>query len=106
MSAIDSASPATVLEVENLVTTFDTDAGTLTAVDGVSFSVAAGRTLGIVGESGCGKSVTALSIMRLLPQPMGRIARGQVLLEKAEKVCLITNSLSSESHLEAEVVTA
>ena len=88
MSAPDSASPATVLEVENLVTTFDTDAGTLTAVDGVSFSVAAGRTLGIVGESGCGKSVTALSIMRLLPQPMGKIAGGRILLGDQDLVSL------------------
>ncbi len=74
-------SPAPVLEVRDLVTTFDTDAGRLTAVDGVSFSVARGRTLGIVGESGCGKSVSALSIMRLLPQPMGRIAGGSILLD-------------------------
>jgi len=71
----------TVLEVQDLVTTFDTDAGRLTAVDGVSFTVRRGRTLGIVGESGCGKSVTALSIMRLLPQPMGRIERGRILFD-------------------------
>ena len=70
-----------VIDVRDLVTTFDTDAGVLTAVDGVSFSVRRGRTLGIVGESGCGKSVTALSIMRLLPQPMGRIAGGEVLFD-------------------------
>ena len=75
----DSTAP--VLEVRDLVTTFDTDAGRLTAVDGVSFSVARGRTLGIVGESGCGKSVSALSVMRLLPQPMGRIASGSILLD-------------------------
>ncbi|MBX7122742.1 MAG: ABC transporter ATP-binding protein [Opitutaceae bacterium] len=67
-----------VIDVRDLVTTFDTDAGVLTAVDGVSFAVRRGRTLGIVGESGCGKSVTALSIMRLLPQPMGKIASGDV----------------------------
>jgi len=86
----DSPSPSSVpvLEVDKLVTTFDTDEGTLTAVDGVSFSVSAGRTLGIVGESGCGKSVTALSIMRLLPQPMGRIASGQIRLEGRDLVTL------------------
>jgi len=67
--------------VRDLVTTFDTDNGVLTAVDGVSFQRHKGRTLGIVGESGCGKSVTAFSIMRLLPQPMGHIAGGQVLLD-------------------------
>jgi oligopeptide/dipeptide ABC transporter ATP-binding protein len=76
--------PATndvILSVRDLVTTFDTDAGRLTAVDGVSFDVRRGRTLGIVGESGCGKSVTALSIMRLLPQPMGQIRGGRILFE-------------------------
>ena len=57
-----------LLEVRNLVTAFDTDVGQLTAVDGVSFEVRKGQTLGIVGESGCGKSVTAMSVMRLLPQ--------------------------------------
>ena len=72
--------PELLLEVKDLVTAFDTDAGQVTAVDGVSFSVEKGKTLGIVGESGCGKSVTALSIIQLLPQPMGKILNGQVLL--------------------------
>ena len=77
-----SASPGDiVLEVRNLVTTFDTDNGVLTAVDGISFPVRRGRTLGIVGESGCGKSVTALSIMRLLPQPMGKIKNGEIFFD-------------------------
>ncbi len=75
------ADPDVILSVRGLVTTFDTDAGRLTAVDGVSFDVHRGRTLGIVGESGCGKSVTALSIMRLLPQPMGRIQAGRILFD-------------------------
>jgi oligopeptide/dipeptide ABC transporter ATP-binding protein len=65
-----------LLEVENLRTWFDTDAGTARAVDGVSFHVDKGEVLGIVGESGCGKSVTSLSIMRLVPQPPGRILDG------------------------------
>jgi oligopeptide/dipeptide ABC transporter ATP-binding protein len=60
------------------VTGFETDAGLVTAVDGVSFEVPAGKTLGLVGESGCGKSVTALSIIRLLPQPMGKILGGAI----------------------------
>ena len=67
-----------LLEVDNLVTEFATDEGLVRAVDGVSFSVEPGATVGIVGESGCGKSVTALSIMRLLPQPMGHIAGGEI----------------------------
>jgi peptide/nickel transport system ATP-binding protein len=70
-----------LLEVRDLVTTFATEAGQVRAVDGIDLTVQRGRTLGIVGESGCGKSVTALSIMRLLPQPMGRITRGEVLFE-------------------------
>ena len=70
-----------LLEVRDLRTTFATHHGEFRAVDGVSFSVDAGRTIGIVGESGCGKSVTALSIMRLVPTPPGRIAGGAVLFE-------------------------
>jgi oligopeptide/dipeptide ABC transporter ATP-binding protein len=67
-----------LLEVENLQTRFATQAGEVHAVDGVSFSVDAGETLAIVGESGCGKSATALSIIDLLPRPAGRIAGGTI----------------------------
>ena len=67
-----------ILEVEKLITSFETDRGMLRAVDQVSFSVPRGKTVGIVGESGCGKSVTAMSIVRLLPQPSGRILGGHV----------------------------
>ena len=70
---------APLLEIKNLQVTFDTEAGPLRAVDGVSLSVKAGRTLGVVGESGCGKSVSALSILRLVPSPPGRIVGGEVL---------------------------
>src|SRR5258708_25252474 len=70
-----------LLEVRDLKTYFATDGGEFRAVDGVSFKLEAGRTLGIVGESGCGKSVTSLSIMGLVPQPPGRIAGGEILFE-------------------------
>jgi oligopeptide/dipeptide ABC transporter ATP-binding protein len=70
-----------LLSVRDLVAGFDTEGGLVRAVDGISFDVPVGRTVGIVGESGCGKSVTAFSIMRLLPQPHGRILGGQILFE-------------------------
>ncbi|MCX7790432.1 MAG: ABC transporter ATP-binding protein [Chloroflexaceae bacterium] len=72
---------APLLEVRNLQTHFHTQDGVVKAVDGVSFSVDRGETLGIVGESGCGKSVTSLSIMRLIPSPPGKIAGGQILFD-------------------------
>jgi oligopeptide/dipeptide ABC transporter ATP-binding protein len=70
-----------LLDVHDLKTYFAIEDGEFAAVDGVSFSLDAGRTLGLVGESGCGKSVTALSIMGLVPQPPGRIAGGEILFE-------------------------
>ncbi len=81
MRSITPAPMTAVLEVRQLKTYFDTEHGEFRAVDGVTFSVEAGRTLGIVGESGCGKSVTALSVMGLVPQPPGRIAGGEILFE-------------------------
>ena len=70
-----------LLEVDNLKTYFFTREGAVQAVDGVSFQVEKGRTLGIVGESGCGKSVTALSIMGLIPKPPAKIVDGSVTFE-------------------------
>jgi peptide/nickel transport system ATP-binding protein len=70
-----------VLIVKNLQTAFDTESGRMTAVDGVSFTVPAGKTVGIVGESGCGKSVTAMSIVQLLPQPAGVITGGEIIFK-------------------------
>ncbi len=69
---------AALLEIEGLRTVFDTDDGEAAAVDGISLSVEQGETVGIVGESGCGKSVTALSILRLVQSPPGRIAAGAI----------------------------
>lgn len=71
----------TLLDVQDLRVGFDTDAGPLVAVDGVSFSIPRGGTLGIVGESGCGKSVSAFSIMGLLPRPSGRILGGRIMFD-------------------------
>ena len=72
---------ATLLEVQELKTTFSTAAGLVRAVDGVSWDVAEGETVALVGESGCGKSVSALSIMRLVAPPAGRIESGRVLFK-------------------------
>jgi oligopeptide/dipeptide ABC transporter ATP-binding protein len=68
----------TILSVRHLKTAFHTESGRVSAVDDVSFDVKAGHVLGVVGESGCGKSVTALSIMRLLPKPSGVIEQGEI----------------------------
>ena len=77
-----------VLEVRDLRTYFHTEEGVARAVDGVSFAVGRGQTLGLVGESGCGKSVSAFSIMRLVPDPPGRIEAGQILLEGRDLLAL------------------
>ena len=81
-SAFEQAPPAaaaeSILEIEDLQTHFFTHEGTVRAVDGVSYAVGRGETLGIVGESGCGKSVAALSALRLVPDPPGRIVGGAV----------------------------
>ena len=72
---------ATLLEVKNLKTHFFTMDGVVKAVDGVSYELNEGETLGLVGESGCGKSVSALSVMRLIPDPPGKIIDGEILLD-------------------------
>ena len=73
-----------LLRVEDLKTYFYTHEGIVKAVDGVSFTINKGETLGLVGESGCGKSVTALSIMRLIQSPPGKIVGGKIFLEGTE----------------------
>jgi peptide/nickel transport system ATP-binding protein len=82
-----------LLEVRNLRTLFKADGREHAAVDGVSFEVAPGKTLGIVGESGCGKSVTALSIMGLVPQPPGRIAAGEVRFDGVDLLTLPASAM-------------
>src|SRR5499425_1934579 len=83
-----SAASANVLEVKGLQTVFFTSSGLFKAVDDVSFDVRRGETLAIVGESGCGKSVSALSIMRLVPDPPGKIVGGSVVLEGTDLLSL------------------
>src|SRR4051812_30865690 len=71
----------TLLQVRDLQTQFNTEEGVVHAVDGVSYDVEEGETLGLVGESGCGKSVSALSILRLIPNPPGKIVGGEIFFE-------------------------
>ena len=84
----DDPSQIDVLEVKGLQTVFFTNSGLFRAVDDVSFHVRRGETLAVVGESGCGKSVTALSIMRLVPNPPGRVVGGEILLEGTDLLAL------------------
>lgn len=84
-----------LLEVKGLKTYFDTDRGVVRAVDGVSLSIEPGETLGVVGESGCGKSVTALSILRLVQKPVGRIAGGEILFDGRNLLALSEQEMRS-----------
>ncbi|HEY4856584.1 MAG TPA: ABC transporter ATP-binding protein [Xanthobacteraceae bacterium] len=86
--AAAAAASEPLLAVEDLRTFFFTRAGVVKAVDGISFCVEAGETLALVGESGCGKTVTALSLMRLVPDPPGRIVEGRVRLAGADLLSL------------------
>ena len=76
-----AAGTAPLLQVDDLHVHFVTSRGVVRAVEGISYTVGRGEVVAIVGESGCGKSVSALSIMRLLAQPAGRVVRGRILLE-------------------------
>ena len=82
-----------LLQVRDLAVQFHTDDGIVRAVDGVSFDLERGETLGLVGESGCGKSVSALTILRLIPQPPGRIVRGQILFDGVDLLKLSEGQL-------------
>ncbi len=77
--------PTNVVEFDNLHTYFFTDVGTVKAVDGVSFEIPKGKTVGVVGESGCGKSVTALSLMQLVQRPQGQIVEGAIRFDAGEQ---------------------
>src|SRR6267154_1743932 len=82
-----------LLEIDKLAVGFDTEAGLVHAVDGVTLNIEKGRTLGLVGESGCGKSVTATSILRLVPNPPGRIYGGEIRFNGADLLKLPAEEL-------------
>ena len=84
--------PNNSVEFDNLHTYFYTDAGVVKAVDGVSFEVPVGKTVGVVGESGCGKSVTSLSLMQLLQRPQGQVAEGEIRLNLGDKAYDVTKA--------------
>lgn len=84
--------PANALEIDDLHTYFFTDVGVVKSVDGVTFDVPQGKTVGVVGESGCGKSVTSLSIMQLLQRPQGQIVSGNIRLNLGDKAYDITET--------------
>ncbi|MCH5275325.1 MAG: ABC transporter ATP-binding protein [Lachnospiraceae bacterium] len=77
--------PGNAVEFDNLHTYFFTDAGTVKSVDGVTFEIPLGKTVGVVGESGCGKSVTSLSLMQLLQRPHGQVVEGEIRLNLGDK---------------------
>lgn len=82
--------PANAVEFDNLHTYFFTDTGTVKSVDGVTFDVPVGKTVGIVGESGCGKSVTSLSLMQLIQRPQGQTVEGEIRLNMGDKAYDVT----------------
>ncbi|MEN6467264.1 MAG: ATP-binding cassette domain-containing protein, partial [Syntrophaceae bacterium] len=82
-----------ILEIQGLKTYFETARGTIKAVDGVDLSLEKGDTLGVVGESGCGKTVLSLSIMRLVPRPAGRIVAGRIIFNGTDLVTLSESSM-------------
>ena len=87
--------PVNAVEFDNLHTYFFTDVGTVKSVDGVTFDVPIGKTVGVVGESGCGKSVTSLSLMQLLQRPQGQVVDGQIRLNLGEKAYDVTKMPTS-----------
>ena len=78
------ANPDNVVEFDNVCTYFFSDVGVVKAVDGISYEIPRGKTVGVVGESGCGKSVTSLSLMQLLPRPSGQVVGGEIRFNKGD----------------------
>ncbi len=97
---------ANVLEIDNLHTYFFTDVGAVYSVDGISFNIPVGKTVGVVGESGCGKSVTSLSIMQLLQRPQGQVVEGEIRLNLGDKAYDVTKAPDSVmQHLRGNFVS-
>ncbi|MGN0518375.1 MAG: ABC transporter ATP-binding protein [Acutalibacteraceae bacterium] len=88
--------PDNILEIDNLHTYFFTDIGTVKSVNGVSFEIPKGKTVGVVGESGCGKSVTSLSVLQLVQRPQGQIVDGEIRFNGKDKVYNIAKTPISE----------
>ena len=98
--------PNNAVEFDNLHTYFFTDTGVVKSVDGVSFSVPIGKTVGVVGESGCGKSVTSLSLMQLLQRPQGQVVEGEIRLNLGNKAYDVTKTPDSVmQHLRGNIVS-
>jgi len=98
--------PANAVEFDDLHTYFFTDAGTVKSVDGVTFNVPIGKTVGVVGESGCGKSVTSLSLMQLLQRPQGQIVSGEVRLNLGDRAYEISKVPQEKmQHIRGNVVS-
>src|SRR6188508_661158 len=87
------AAEAPLLEIRGLKTHFATDDGMVQAVDGVDITIGRGETVGVVGESGCGKTVTAMSVLKLIAMPPGRIVEGQILWQGRDLVPLENDDL-------------
>ena len=98
--------PNNAVEFDNLHTYFFTDAGTVKSVDGVTFDIPIGKTVGVVGESGCGKSVTSLSLMQLLQRPLGQIVEGAIRLNLGDKAYDITKTPAEQmQHLRGNFIS-
>jgi len=94
----------TLLEIRGLKTHFETDDGMLQAVDGVDLTIARGETVGVVGESGCGKTVTAMSVLKLVPMPPGRIVAGQILWQGRDLIPLPAQDMNGIRSKEIAIV--
>jgi len=96
--------PQPLLEIKDLNVAFDTERGQIRPVRDVSLSIFPGQTVAVVGESGCGKSVTAMSILRLIPQPPGKVLDGRILLGGRDLLALPERAQEAADHLRDEVL--